>query len=237
MTAASAASVSASAGVDAGLAAGGSSADGTCAPLSANAGDAYAGLLALPNARWSLSRLSACTELSIPLRTGYEVALMPMGAALDIEMRELTAGVSAGRFSGYLSNDVRTGQLRVLPDEWVEPGHTPSDEQREVMAERADGHRSFREERAYWGVIGAQRLVDDLNGQGVAARMRDGADDELTVVELLDEPYAREGFCVELRRGESTVVADLSDADELPADLEQRLALVQQMLEQQLVCL
>ena len=53
--------------------------------------------------------------------------------------------------------------------------------------------------------------------------------------ELLDAFSMAGGLVIELRRGESTVAADYSHADALPEDLEQRLALIQEVLEQQLV--
>ena len=103
---------------------------------------------------------------------------------------------------------------------------------------RVEAHRAFMEpeEPAYFGTIDAARLVADLNGAGVAARVREGPySSELTVVELLGAPYEAEGFCIELREGESTVVADLSIYEEMPEDYEQRMEMVQEFLELQLV--
>ena len=185
---------------------------------------------------WSISRLAAYDALELQTVTGYEVAFMPMRAAMDVNMVELVPGVNAGRFSGHLRYDDVYERLRLLPDGWVEPGHTASvAEQRRIDA-RVEEHRAFHEgERAYFGLVSAHVLVEDLRGVGVGARIRKGASDELTVVELLGEPYEQERFCIELRHGESTVAADYSGMAQMPDDYEERLALIQGAIEKQLV--
>ena len=161
---------------------------------------------------------------------------MPMRAALGVALHEVEPGVSAGRFGGYLTYDERLQQLRLLPDDWVEPGSTPDAREVARSAERVEQHRAaLEEETAYFGHVDPPQLVDDLRRRGLHARVREGASAELTVVELLGEPYEREHFCIELRRGESVVVADYGSEAALPADFEERLALIHEGLEQQLI--
>ena len=198
--------------------------------------DVYAALSTSLNGRLPICRLAACEPLGVPTASSYEVAFMPMSAAMSVQMSEVEPGLNAGRFSGYLRYEERTRELRLLPDDWLEPWATAGDDEQRRISERVEAHRSFHEEdRRRYGTINAHTLVDDLRELGVESRVRGGDDDELVVVELLGEPYEREGFCIELRRGESMVVADCSDDAELPDNIEERLQLVQEVLEQQLV--
>ena len=199
--------------------------------------DPYASLLSPPPShKWLISRLKPYEPLELQTSTGYEVAHLPMQSAANVNMSEVLDGVNAGRFTGYLRFDERLHQLRLLPDDWVEPGHTPTEDEQARIAARLERNTAFGEEVNHFGSVEASRLLADLSSRGVDARMRDGGSDALTTIELTGAPFESGGsWSIELRHGESTVVADCSGEEELPPDYDERLAMLQEVLELQLV--
>ena len=123
-----------------------------------------------------------------------------------------------------------------MPDDWVEPGHTPTEDEQARIAARLERNTAFGEEVNHFGSVEASRLLADLASRGVDARMRDGGSDALTTIELTGAPFESGGsWSIELRHGESTVVADCSGEEELPPDYDERMAMLQEVLELQLV--
>ena len=113
----------------------------------------------------------------------------------------------------------------------------PTEDERARIAARLERNTAFGGEVNHFGSVEASRLLADLASRGVAARMRDGGSDALTTIELTGAPFESGGsWSIELRHGESTVVADCSGrGGALPPDYDERMAMLQEVLELQLM--